>query len=118
MRQQIKRGIAVMAVTGAVSAASSGNISVPSPILRRGRAFSESLLGIRFNMPRWQIAQTIALALVSVTLVAGATMHYHLPLMQKIADFHNKMPGSFPMCQLPVAHASACTAVFEGGGTL
>jgi hypothetical protein len=57
------------------------------------------MLGIRENMSRWQIARTVALSILAVTLIMGATMHYHLPLMYKISEFYDKMPGQCPPCR-------------------
>ena len=61
-------------------------------ILRQGRAFSKTLLGIRENMSRWQIFRKVVLSIMAVTLIIGATMRY-FPLMRKISEFHGKMPG-------------------------
>lgn len=72
-----KKGLAVTIATGlAVSAGSSGSMSmpVPSPLVRQGRAFSESLLGIRLHMSRWQIVRALLLSAIAVTLVAMATV--------------------------------------------
>jgi len=80
---------------GASSRASSGI----APLAKQGRAFSEVMLGIRENMSRWQIARTVALSILAVTLIMGATMHYHLPLMYKISEFYDKMPGQFSPCR-------------------
>ena len=68
-----KRGLAISLGAVAISAGSS-TLGMPSPIVRQGRAFSESLLGIRLHMSRWQIARTLLLSAVSVTLVASATV--------------------------------------------
>jgi len=61
----------------AVHASSSSNVSrlsLPSPIARQGRAISESLLGIRFHMSRWQILRTLLLSASAVAIVAMATV--------------------------------------------
>ena len=87
-------------------------MQVPSPMVRQGRAFSEGFLGIHFSMPRWQIARTLALAVISVFTVFAATTWYHLPLISKISEFHNKMPGARAVCPpaLPIAHPPVAVA--------
>jgi len=108
---KLRGGMAVAAF--ALSARSSGSLSVPSPVIRQGRALSESLLGIRLNMSRWQIFRTLFLSAMSVLVVGFATMTYHMPLMQKISEFHNRMPGLSTALHIPLralAWASAATA--------
>ena len=64
--------------TGLAVHASSGSnlsrLSMPSPIARQGRAISESLLGIRLHMSRWQILRTLMLSAAAVAMVAMATV--------------------------------------------
>jgi hypothetical protein len=81
----------------------------------QGRAFSEQLLGTLFriqasmsSMPRWlQVARPLVLCIAAVTLIVGATMHCHIPLMQKLGAYHEKMPAS----PLPFGRQAG-----EGGG--
>lgn len=73
-----KRGMVMTIATGlAVHASSSRSLSLsmPSPIVRQGRAISESLLGIRLHMSRWQILRTLLLSAAAVAMVALATVH-------------------------------------------
>ena len=93
---QVRRGAAI-ALGGLMVHTGSGmgtGGSVCSPMVRQGRAISESFFGIRFSMSRWEIARMIGLAALSVVAVFFATTRYHLPLMRKIAAFHNKMPSA------------------------
>ena len=93
---QVRRGAAI-ALGGLMARTGSGmgtGGSVCSPMVRQGRAISESFFGIRFSMSRLEIARMIGLAALSVVAVFVATTRYHLPLMRKIAAFHNKMPSA------------------------
>ena len=71
----MKRGLAISGLAAlAIMPNSGSNINVPSPVVRQGRAFSESLLGIRFNMSSWQIARTLVLSFIAVVMVSTVTV--------------------------------------------
>ena len=72
----MKRGLAISGLAALAIMPNRGHVvGVPSPVVRQGRAFSESLLGIRFHMSSsWQIARTLVLSLVAVVMVATVTV--------------------------------------------
>ena len=104
------RGVVMTIATGLAVHASSGSnlsrLSMPSPIARQGRAISESLLGIRFHMSRWQILRTLMLSAAAVAMVAMATV-------RKLARDLRPV-GSTPHSQGAAVPAGALACVRQG----